>query len=209
MATGCIEVAALELVNDLPTGRHFHALIHPERDIPEDATRIHGFTLADLAGKPRFAEIVDDLLAFFGDAKLIAHNAPFDFAFLDAEFGRLGRPGLSADAHDRHAGAWRRPGFPACRTASMRYAGGSPSISARARPTTRCWTAGCWPMSMWSSPGAASADCRWPREKAAVELVVYTHTGRPHAAAYRAERGRTRRSRGLRRAAEGSGLVAA
>ena len=89
-----IEVAALELMNDLPTGRHFHALIDPERDIPEDATRIHGFTLADLAGKPRFAEIVDDLLEFFGDAKLIAHNAPFDFAFLDAEFVRLGLPML-------------------------------------------------------------------------------------------------------------------
>ena len=64
-----IEVAALELMNDLPTGRHFHALIDPERDIPEDATRIHGFTLADLAGKPRFAEIVDDLLEFFGEAQ--------------------------------------------------------------------------------------------------------------------------------------------
>ena len=76
-----IEVAALELMNDLPTGRHFHALVDPERDIPDDATRIHGFTLADLAGKPRFAEIVDDLLEFFGEAKLIAHNAPFDFAF--------------------------------------------------------------------------------------------------------------------------------
>src|SRR5271166_1307500 len=90
-----IEVAALELLNDLPTGRNFHALIHPERDIPEDATRIHGVTLADLAGKPRFAEVVDDLLEFFGDDKLIAHNAPFDFAFLDAEFGRIGRPALS------------------------------------------------------------------------------------------------------------------
>ena len=43
-----IEVAALELMNDLPTGRHFHALIDPERDIPEDATRIHGFTLASI-----------------------------------------------------------------------------------------------------------------------------------------------------------------
>ena len=90
-----IEVAALELVNDLPTGRHFHTLIDPERDVTEDAIRIHGFTPADLNGKPRFAEIVDDLLAFFGDAKLIAHNAPFDFAFLDAEFGRLGLPRLS------------------------------------------------------------------------------------------------------------------
>jgi len=90
-----IEVAALELLNDLPTGRHFHALIHPERDIPEDATRIHGFTLADLAGKPRFAEVANGLLEFFGDASLIAHNAPFDFAFLDAEFARLGLPMLS------------------------------------------------------------------------------------------------------------------
>lgn len=87
-----IEVAALELMNDLPTGRHFHALIHPERDIPDDATRIHGITLAHLTDKPRFAEIVDDLLDFFGDGQLVAHNAPFDFAFLDAEFGRLGRP---------------------------------------------------------------------------------------------------------------------
>jgi DNA polymerase-3 subunit epsilon len=91
-----IEVAALELMNDLPTGKHFHALVDPERDIPDDATRIHGFTLADLAGKPRFAEIVDDLLGFFGEARLIAHNAPFDFAFLDAEFSRLGLAPLSA-----------------------------------------------------------------------------------------------------------------
>lgn len=91
-----IEVAALELMNDLPTGKHFHALVDPERDIPDDATRIYGFTLADLAGKPRFAEIVDDLLGFFGEARLIAHNAPFDFAFLDAEFARLGLAPLSA-----------------------------------------------------------------------------------------------------------------
>src|SRR5215472_18847917 len=80
-----IEVAALELLNDLPTGRQFHRLIHPDRDIPEDATRIHGFTLADLTDMPRFAEIADELLAFFGDGPLIAHNAPFDFAFIDAE----------------------------------------------------------------------------------------------------------------------------
>ena len=91
-----IEVAAVELMNDLPTGKHFHKLVHPERDVPEDATRIHGFTLADLVDKPRFADIVDDLMEFFADAKLIAHNAPFDFAFLDLEFGLLGLPPLSA-----------------------------------------------------------------------------------------------------------------
>lgn len=92
-----IEVAALELFNDLPTGQQFHALIHPDRDIPDDATRIHGFTLADLAGKPRFEEIIDELLEFFGDGKLIAHNAPFDFGFLNAEFARVGRPILQAE----------------------------------------------------------------------------------------------------------------
>jgi DNA polymerase-3 subunit epsilon len=92
-----IEVAALELVNDLPTGQHFHALIHPDRDIPEDATRIHGFTLAHLADKPRFAAVAEDLLAFLGDGKLIAHNAPFDFGFLNAEFARLGLPSLAME----------------------------------------------------------------------------------------------------------------
>ena len=68
-ATGdrVIEVAALELINDLPTGQYFHALIHPERDIPEEVTRIHGFRLSDLEGKPKFAEIAADLVAFFGD----------------------------------------------------------------------------------------------------------------------------------------------
>jgi len=91
-----IEIAALELLNDLPTGSFFHRLIHPERDIPDEATRIHGFTLAHLEGKPRFEEVADDLLAFLGDDKLVAHNAPFDFGFLDAELSRIGRPTLSA-----------------------------------------------------------------------------------------------------------------
>jgi len=84
-----IEVAALELMNGLPTGRHFHRLIDPERDVPEEATRIHGFARADLVGKPRFAEIAADLVAFMGDGMLIAHNAAFDFGFLNAEFARL------------------------------------------------------------------------------------------------------------------------
>jgi DNA polymerase-3 subunit epsilon len=96
-----IEVAALELENDLPTGRHFHALIQPDRDIPEEAIRIHGITPQKLVGKPRFPEIVDDLLAFFGDGMLVAHNAPFDFGFLNAELRLAGRgrldPGRMVD----------------------------------------------------------------------------------------------------------------
>jgi DNA polymerase-3 subunit epsilon len=89
-----IEVACIELHRDVPTGQRFHALIDPERDVPEDATRVHGMTRADLIGKPRFAEIADDLLAFLADSPLIAHNAAFDFAFLNAELDRIGRPAL-------------------------------------------------------------------------------------------------------------------
>ena len=92
-----IEVAALELENDLPTGRSFHRLVHPQRDIPEDATRIHGITIDKLRDAPRFEEIVDDLLDFFADGPLVAHNAPFDFGFLNAEFARAGRPNLARD----------------------------------------------------------------------------------------------------------------
>jgi len=89
-----IEVAALELENDLPTGKHFHALIQPDRDVPEESVRIHGITAQKLKGQPRFADIADKLLEFFGDGMLVAHNAPFDFAFISAELKLLGRPGL-------------------------------------------------------------------------------------------------------------------
>lgn len=89
-----IEVAALELINGLPTGASFHRLIDPARDIPPDSTRIHGITAADLAGKPQFGAIADELLEFFGADPLVAHNAPFDFGFLDAELRRSGRPPL-------------------------------------------------------------------------------------------------------------------
>jgi len=89
-----IEIAALELERDLPTGRSFHRVIDPERDVPEEASRIHGFTRADLIGKPKFSAIADDFLAFIGDDPLVAHNAAFDFGFLDAEFGRLSLPVL-------------------------------------------------------------------------------------------------------------------
>lgn len=89
-----IEFAALELINDLPTGVTFHRFVDPERDIPHDATRVHGIARDFLIGKPKFAEIAEELLEFIRDSKLIAHNAPFDFGFMDAELFRLGRPPL-------------------------------------------------------------------------------------------------------------------
>lgn len=95
-ATGdrVIEIACIELHRDLPTGLSFHALIDPERDIPEEATRIHGYRRAHLHGKPRFAEMVDEFLAFIADSPLIAHNAPFDFGFINAELRRANRAAL-------------------------------------------------------------------------------------------------------------------
>jgi DNA polymerase-3 subunit epsilon len=93
-ATGdrVLEVAAVELLNLVPTGRHFHCVIDPERDVPEEAARIHGFTRDMLIGKPKFAEILPGLLDFLGDDPVIAHNASFDFNFLDHEFKRAGHP---------------------------------------------------------------------------------------------------------------------
>lgn len=90
-----IELAAIEIVNLMPTGRQFHTLIDPERDVPPEASRVHGFTRADLEGKPKFAEVAGEFLAFAGDSPLVAHNAPFDFGFLDAEFARMKRPPLN------------------------------------------------------------------------------------------------------------------
>ncbi|MBW8271186.1 DNA polymerase III subunit epsilon [Caldovatus aquaticus] len=89
-----LEIAAIELVNLVPTGRVLHHLLDPEREVPEEATRVHGFTAAMLRGKPKFADILDELLAFLADDPIVAHNAPFDFAFLDAELARCGRPPL-------------------------------------------------------------------------------------------------------------------
>lgn len=89
-----IEIAAIALENLMPTGQAFHRIIDPERDVPADASRIHGFTNGDLQGKPRFADIAAKFVDFLGDDTIIAHNAAFDFGFLDAELTRCGLPPL-------------------------------------------------------------------------------------------------------------------
>jgi DNA polymerase-3 subunit epsilon len=89
-----IEIAAIELMNDLPTGEKYHVLLDPERDIPMESTRVHGITNAHVEGKPKFAAIAEEFLKFIGDAPLVAHNAAFDFGFIDAELARIKRPAL-------------------------------------------------------------------------------------------------------------------
>lgn len=84
-----IEIGCVELLNRRATGRTFHRYLNPERDIDEGALAVHGISRADLEGKPRFAEIAEELGTFIAGAELVIHNAAFDVAFLDAEFGRL------------------------------------------------------------------------------------------------------------------------
>ena len=91
-----IEIACVELEDYLPTGRTFHRYVHPDREIDAGAERVHGISLASLAGKPRFheADVCDAFLDFVGDAVMIAHNAPFDRGFINAELERAGRAHL-------------------------------------------------------------------------------------------------------------------
>ena len=90
-----VEIGCVEMFNRVETGRHFHAYFNPEREMPTDAEMVHGLTTIFLSDKPRFVEKADELLEFIGDAPLVAHNASFDFGFLNFELERAGRPTVS------------------------------------------------------------------------------------------------------------------
>jgi DNA polymerase-3 subunit epsilon len=87
-----IEVGCIEIVGRRVTDRRLHHYVNPERSSDEGALAVHGLTDEFLADKPKFADIVDELLRFVADAEVIIHNAGFDLEFLDAELRRLGRP---------------------------------------------------------------------------------------------------------------------
>lgn len=92
-----VEVAGLELLHHVPTGRTFREYINPERDMPEEAEKIHGLSSAFLSDKPVFAQIATAFLDFIGDAKLVIHNAQFDMKFLNAELKAAGLDTLGSD----------------------------------------------------------------------------------------------------------------
>jgi DNA polymerase-3 subunit epsilon len=83
-----IEIGCVELVNRRLTGRRFHRYLNPERDIDEGAQAVHGLSREQLSTEPTFAQVHAEFLEFVQGAELIIHNAPFDVAFLDAEFAR-------------------------------------------------------------------------------------------------------------------------
>ena len=92
-----VEIGCLEVEHQVPTGRTFQCYLNPERPMSQGAANITGISDAFLRDKPKFAEKVDDFLAFIGDSKLVMHNAPFDMGFLNHELGLIGRPALGYD----------------------------------------------------------------------------------------------------------------
>jgi len=108
-----VEIGCIEIVNLMPTGRSFHAYYNPERDMPAGAEAVHGLSAAFLSDKPLFRDGAADLLAFIGDDPLVAHNAGFDFGFLNNELELCGLTPVDtgrmvdtvALARKRHPGA--------------------------------------------------------------------------------------------------------
>jgi DNA polymerase-3 subunit epsilon len=108
-----VEIGCIEMINRVPTGRTFHAYFNPDRTMPHAAEQVHGLSDAFLADKKRFHEHALELIDFLEDTPLVAHNAQFDFGFLNYEFGVCGHPLVSLErmidtivlARRRHPGA--------------------------------------------------------------------------------------------------------
>ena len=108
-----VEIGCIEIFNRVETGRHFHSYFNPERDMPGEAEAVHGLSAIFLSDKPLFADQALDLIEFIGDSPLVAHNASFDFGFLNHELGRCGHAAICltrmrdtlALARTKHPGA--------------------------------------------------------------------------------------------------------
>ncbi len=120
-----VEIGCLELINHVPTGRQYHQYINPEREVPEEAVRVHGLTWERLKPEPVFAQVADAFLDFVQDSALVIHNASFDMGFINAELAKLGKPAIPmARAVDTVQIARRKfPGAPASLDALCRRFG--------------------------------------------------------------------------------------
>jgi DNA polymerase-3 subunit epsilon len=87
-----VEIGCVEMFNRCETGRTFHSYFNPGRSMPSEAEAVHGLSERFLSDKPAFTDVCEDLLEFIGDAPMIAHNAAFDFGFINHELGSCGRP---------------------------------------------------------------------------------------------------------------------
>jgi DNA polymerase-3 subunit epsilon len=91
-----IEIGCVELLHRKLTGNNLHFYLNPERDSHEDALKVHGISNEFLRDKPKFSQIVDELLDYLAGAEIIIHNAPFDISFLNKELQRLGREPIAS-----------------------------------------------------------------------------------------------------------------
>src|SRR6185295_4835459 len=89
-----VEIGCVEMFNRVETGRSFHSYFNPGRPMPSEAEAVHGLSDRFLSDKPNFHERCEELLDFIGDSPLVAHNAAFDFGFINAELGACGRPAV-------------------------------------------------------------------------------------------------------------------
>ena len=87
-----VEIGCIEMINRVETGRHFHAYFNPLRPMPAEAEAVHGLSNLFLSNQPLFEDRVEELIEFLGEAPLVAHNASFDFGFLNSELQLCGRP---------------------------------------------------------------------------------------------------------------------
>ena len=85
-----VEIGCIEMVNRVATGRTYHCYFNPDRDMPAGAEAVHGLSIGFLSDKPRFHERAGEILEFIGDSHLVAHNAGFDFGFLNTELESCG-----------------------------------------------------------------------------------------------------------------------
>ncbi|MES2137197.1 MAG: DNA polymerase III subunit epsilon [Pseudomonadota bacterium] len=108
-----VEIGCVEMFNRIETGRHFHAYFNPDREMPFEAEAVHGLSTMFLSDKPRFSETAEELLEFLEDSPLVAHNASFDFGFLNTELEMCGRSAVAMHrmvdtltlARSKHPGA--------------------------------------------------------------------------------------------------------
>ena len=108
-----VEIGCIEMINRVATGQSYHAYFNPQRSMPAEAEAVHGLSDSFLADKPLFAASAQDFLDFIEDSPMIAHNANFDFNFINAELALCSMPIVSRDrmvdtvalAKVRHPGA--------------------------------------------------------------------------------------------------------
>jgi DNA polymerase III subunit epsilon len=80
-----VEIACVETKDLIPTKKIFHKIINPQRDVPEEAFKVHGFSTEFLKNKELFSDVAEEFLQFIKDKKIIIHNASFDLGFLNHE----------------------------------------------------------------------------------------------------------------------------